>query len=177
MQTTTTNFFGTKRALLAILFGLILVLAIVLLPNHIDAQASRTLSFGTAEQSTSSPAYTIPVIFTNDKTPVNAERILISYDPDKLFVYGLSITKALCEERFVISNTIDHKNGIILIECGTITPLTGTTTVLATLYTLPLKSGTTTLSFDDTSGVYAHDGHGTQIIDARKNGVYEFEDS
>jgi len=96
-------------------------------------------------------------------TPLNAIEFEIHYDPQALLVTDVIPHATLCEERFIITKTIDPTTGIILFQCGTITPFSGTQGVVATITTLPLTLTTPSLRFGTTTHVLAHDGFGTDV--------------
>ena len=113
------------------------------------------------------PAFAyVPTTFTievsnEEAAALNAVEFELSYDPEAVLITSITPHQTLCEERFVISNRIHHASGTALFQCGTITPFTQMRGTIATVHAIPLQSGTTTISFGDTTHVLAHDGYGT----------------
>lgn len=93
-------------------------------------------------------------------TPLNAIEFELAYNPEELTITDIVSHGVLCEERFIITNTIDNKNGTALFQCGTVTPYTNATGTIATIYTTR-RNEETSLAFGTTTHVLAHDGYGT----------------
>ena len=116
----------------------------------------------------------IRVTLTNaSNTPLNAIGFEIHYDPKALQVTKITPHNTLCEEQFIIDNTINNASGTVSFACGTITPFTEIIGTAATLQVIPLTSGTSTLSFaTTTTHVLVHDGFGTDATRARHDLVF-----
>ena len=118
---------------------------------------------------------TIDILLSDNTGPINAAEVELQFDPSYIYVSDLTIAPELCEERFVITKVIDNEIGRIFYQCGTVTPFTGTSTVLATLEVTPLALGTSTLSFATSStNILAHDGYGSNVTKQRLDGLYAF---
>lgn len=92
---------------------------------------------------------------------LNAVEFELAYDPSAILITHITPHSTLCEERFIITNRIDTASGTALFQCGTISPYKGSTGTIATVHAIPLRSGTSTVSFKDATHVLAHDGYGT----------------
>lgn len=120
----------------------------------------------------------IPTSFSVDiineaETPLNAVEFELHYDPKSLRITDVIPQSTLCEERFIISNTIDHASGTIFFQCGTVIPFTGKSGNLAKINAIPLSSGTSSITFaSSTTHVLAHDGYGTDVTAERKDLVF-----
>jgi hypothetical protein len=93
-------------------------------------------------------------------TPLNAIEFELEYNPAELTITDIVSHGVLCEERFIISNTIDNMSGNALFQCGTITPFTNATGTIATIYT-KRSTEEASLTFGTTTHVLVHDGFGT----------------
>lgn len=108
---------------------------------------------------TETDTYTIE-IGNASSTPLNAIEFELTYNPAELTITDIVSHGVLCEERFIITNTIDNTNGSVLFQCGTITPFTNATGTIATIYTTR-RNEDTSLAFGTNTHVLAHDGYGT----------------
>jgi len=141
------------------------------IPPYTNARTedfSHTLSYGSSTPLVNETKYTLPILFHNDGTPVNAARMVLHFNPELISVDEFRITEALCEPSFVITQSIDNTSGKVLYECGTISPFSGTTTALAHLTIAPKTEAHTTLGFGTTTSVHAHNGFGTDVLDATR---------
>lgn len=102
-------------------------------------------------------------------TPLNAIEFELAYNPAELTITNIVSHGVLCEERFIITNSIDNTTGRALFQCGTVTPYTNATGTITTIYTKQ-KSEDASLTFGTTTHVLAHDGLGT---DATRNLLVE----
>lgn len=107
------------------------------------------------------PAVAIQALNT-DALAVNAFEIELSFDPAQLQLSSSTVASPLCEDRFVISNHVDNERGTALIQCGTITPFTGTSTTLA-VFSMTNATNTSSLTFGSRTNILAHDGYGTNV--------------
>lgn len=107
--------------------------------------------------------FTADIFITNDSTPLNVMETEILYDPSLFAVAEFSFGPALCEERFIIDNEINNETGRVHVSCGTITPFTGSATVIGTITAVPLQPGVSNLTFGEQTHIYVHDGLGTEI--------------
>lgn len=118
----------------------------------------------------------IPTVFTvqienKQQTPLNAIEFELQYDPTMLVVTQVIPQRTLCEERFIITNSINHASGTIVFQCGTVTPYSGKTGTIATIHATALTAGTSSLMFaSSTTHVLAHDGYGTDAT-ANRTGI------
>jgi hypothetical protein len=92
---------------------------------------------------------------------LNAVEFELSYDPAAVMITAIVPHETLCEKQFVIANTFDNATGTALFQCGTHTPFEENRGTIATVYVLPLRSGTTSIAFANLTHVIAHDGLGT----------------
>lgn len=132
---------------------------------------SQSVDMGMYQSDTSFMNTETPVAITIDNTsqiPLNAVEFELLYNPKELQITKIVPLSTLCEERFILTNTINNASGTSLFQCGTISPFSNTTGTLALVYAIPLLQGTTSLRFGSTTHVLAHDGYGT---DATKNRV------
>ncbi len=112
-------------------------------------------------------------IINASSTPLNAIEFEIIYDKEALFIHDITPTGTLCEERFILTNRINNASGTAQLQCGTITPFTLTSGIVATLHITPLQSGTSSISFGTTSThVLMHDGLGTDATRSRTSLVF-----
>ncbi len=112
-------------------------------------------------------------IDNDSETPLNAVEFELHFDPTVLLVTSLVPEPTLCEERFVITNKIDHASGTLTFQCGTVTPFTGKTGRIAIINAIPLSLGTSSITFaSSTTHVLAHDGYGTDVTAERKDLVF-----
>lgn len=129
-----------------------------------------------ATQATTTHAYvqtsfTINII-NESNTPLNVVELELNYDPNALFIIGIIPHTTLCEERFMMTNSFDNASGTAFFLCGTITPFTQNEGVVATVYAIPLSSGTSSVTFGASTRVLAHDGYGTDAT--RERGEFIF---
>ncbi len=123
---------------------------IEIVPNELNTSVFFPTSFAVTIQNASN-------------TPLNAVEFEIQYDPELLLVTEIIPHTTLCEERFIISKTINQENGTLFFQCGTIAPFSGTTGIIATINATPLTVDTPALQFGTTTHVLAHDGFGTDV--------------
>jgi hypothetical protein len=109
--------------------------------------------------------YTIE-ISNASSTPLNAIEFELAYNPAEFTITDIVSHGALCEERFIITNSINNAEGHALFQCGTVTPFSNATGTIATVYTKRLTAASSSLRFGTTTHVLAHDGFGT---DATRN--------
>jgi len=103
---------------------------------------------------------------------LNAVEFEFSYDPAALMITAIVPHETLCEEQFIISNTFDNASGTALFQCGTRTPFEENRGTIATVYVLPLQSGTTSVAFADLTHVIAHDGLGTDMTGEKTDLIF-----
>lgn len=147
------------------LLGLPLLFALAAFIGNVDVSA-RQNSVGAALEPTS---FTIEVA-NPESVPLNAVEFELSYDPTVLSVNQIVPETTLCDDMFLISNTVNNASGTALFQCGTLYPFSAATGTVATVYATPLTSGTTTVSFGALTHVLAHDGYGTDMTHS-KTGV------
>lgn len=116
----------------------------------------------------------VPASFTieianEQHTPLNAVEFELSYDPEALLITSIIPHTTLCEEQFIIANTINNASGTALFQCGTVTPFAEATGTIATVHALPLRSGTTSVNFAELTHVLMHDGLGTDATHMRSD--------
>jgi len=121
-----------------------------------------------ATQTQGDASLLLPTTFTveienTSKTPLNAVEFQLHYDPKALMVTQITPLWTLCEERFIITNTINNASGTAFFQCGTVTPFSEVSGVIAIIHTIPLASGTSSVSFGTQTHVLAHDGYGTNV--------------
>lgn len=102
-------------------------------------------------------------------TPLNAAEFELSYDPRALLITAIVPHATLCEERFIINNSFNNASGSALFQCGTISPFSQNHGTIATVYTIPLQAGTSSIAFNEQTHVLAHDGFGTDVTRERKS--------
>lgn len=105
-------------------------------------------------------------------TALNAAEFELIYDPRVLEVKKIVPHTTLCEDRFMITNTIDNVLGTALFQCGTITAFSGATGTIATVYVTPLVSGTSSIAFGTTTHLLVHDGLGTDATNEKINLIF-----
>lgn len=126
-----------------------------------------------SEQTQTAAAF-VPTTFSVEiqnasSTLLNAVEFEIHYDQNALLVTKVIPHTTLCEDRFIITNTINHALGTILFQCGTITPFSQLTGTVATIEAIPLTSGTSSITFGKTTHVLAHDGLGSDATGIKKD--------
>jgi hypothetical protein len=126
---------------------------------------AKTVDIMLKSDTTQNGTYTIEIANASS-TPLNAIEFELTYNPEELTILNIVSHGILCEERFIITNTIDNKNGTALFQCGTVTPFINATGTVATIYTKRLTNTKSSLTFGTTTHVLAHDGYGT---DATRN--------
>ncbi len=151
--------------------GVLTVFFLVLVPAvtaYQDFKAS--VDMGLTQTATS----TFAVVIDNaSNIPLNAIEFELHFDPTKIQITDIVSTGVLCEERFIITNRISNASGTTLFQCGTITPFTHKTGTIATVYTKPIETGTsTTITFGETTHVLAHDGYGTDATREKTNLIF-----
>lgn len=110
---------------------------------------------------------TVDVTLSNvQQTPLNAVEFELHFNPKEMTLSKITPTASLCEDRFIITNTINNASGTALFQCGTITPFSNKVGTVATIDLIRLIAATTSLSFGTTTHVLAHDGYGTDATRA-----------
>jgi hypothetical protein len=170
MEKQTKHGFWYGFNLAAIILIVLFILGIPLLYAFAEFLTSVDLSL----KQESTVTLLTPAVFTleinnTESTPLNAVEFELSYDPQAILITSIEPSTALCEERFVITNEINHASGTTLFQCGTVTPFSDTEGVIATIHAIPLRSGTTTLTFGEQTHVLAHDGLGTDVTRERES--------
>lgn len=117
-------------------------------------------------------SHTIEILLTNNSIPLNAAEVELFFDPTQLIVTDLKIAESICQQHFVITKYVNNENGKIFYQCGTVNPFSGSSTVLATLSVMPVKTGTSTLYFGKNTHLLAHDGYGTNVLTHINESVY-----
>jgi hypothetical protein len=112
------------------------------------------------------------VIDNASSSPLNAVEFELHFNPTQIQITDIVPTGVLCEDRFIITNRISNASGTTLFQCGTVTPFTGKTGTIATVYTKPIETGTSTITFGETTHVLAHDGYGTDATRTKTNLVF-----
>jgi hypothetical protein len=121
----------------------------------------------------SSPAVFSVEISNESETPLNAVEFELHYDPKTLLITSVTPHPTLCEDRFIITNEIDHASGTVIFQCGTVTPFSGKAGSIATINAIPISFGTSSITFaSSTTHVLAHDGYGTDVTDERKPFIF-----
>lgn len=119
---------------------------------HIDGARSERL--GTTTQ--------FAVTIDNaSSTPLNAVEFELRFDPSKILITKITPLATLCEDQFVISNSIDNERGVALLQCGTLHPFSAATGTIARIEAIPVGVGSTTIAFGTTTHVLASDGLGS----------------
>jgi hypothetical protein len=116
---------------------------------------------------TQSGPTTLTVTLTENDTALNAAEVEVLFDAAHFQVTEVLISEALCEKRFVITKETDNETGRVFYQCGTVTPFTGSSTILATLTIRPHQTGTSTAALGAATNVLAHDGLGTNVTGER----------
>lgn len=155
------GFQSTAILLIGICSIYMLVVAVTNAAEYIAPQQTAIVSLTQVGQNT------INVNLSENTSPLNAVEVELFFDPTHFVVNDLTISPVLCEERFVITKIIDNTAGVVFYQCGTITPFSGTSTTLATLYITPVQSGNTQLTFGDKTNTLAHDGYGSNVTKDR----------
>ena len=107
---------------------------------------------------------TFSVAITNaSTTPLNAVEFELHFDPKAVHLTSINPLPTLCEDRFIITNSINNASGTALFQCGTVTPFRGSAGVIATINAIPLRTGTSSMRFGTTTHVLAHDGLGSDV--------------
>lgn len=117
---------------------------------------------------------TIAITLTNSQTLLNTAEVEFFFDPTHILVTDVLISDSLCMDSFVITKEIDNIQGRVFYQCGTYIPFAGADTVLATLKVIPLKIGTSPLSFGNNTNVLAHDGYGSNVTKDRLASIFQF---
>jgi hypothetical protein len=99
---------------------------------------------------------------------LNAAEFSLTFDPKKLQIMRVVPGTALCEERFLFNNVIDNKIGTVNLQCGTLTPSSEHTSVIATLYAKRLTKKPIFPGFSKETRVLAHDGFGTDLTGSNR---------
>jgi hypothetical protein len=151
-----------KAAILLLLF---FALSIPLLYAY--SGYGRTVDVSLSQEDASATAFvptTLEVTIRNaSSTPLNAVEFALAYDPAKMLLTSIEPTGTLCEDRFIITNTIDHASGTAFFQCGTVTPYSNSSGTIAIIHAIPLVEGTTSIVFATSTHVLAHDGYGTDV--------------
>ncbi len=142
----------------ALILSLFFVLFIPLVHGFQDF--TKTVDIMLKAHGTEADTYTIELANASS-TPLNAIEFELSYNPEELTITDIVSHGVLCEERFIITNSVDNSKGHALFQCGTITPFTSATGTVATIHTQRKIKGMPVLSFGETTHVLAHDGYGT----------------
>ncbi len=156
--------FNFAAAVLIVLFliGLPFVFAFAQFLQSVDISAIQHVPAVASEPA----AFTIDIANTRH-TPLNAVEFELSYDPRAFLITDITPHTTLCEEQFIIANTVNNASGTALFQCGTVTPFTGATGTIATVHVLPLRAGTSSVSFAELTHVLVHDGLGTDATRLR----------
>jgi len=157
--------------LTAIILTGFFILLVPVLQAYIEYRES--VDIGMRQGDTSFVHTETPIAITIDNTfhtPLNAFEFELVYNPKELHITKIVPLPTLCEDRFILTNTINNASGTSLFQCGTITPFSNTTGTIAIVYVMPLIQGTTSLRFGSTTHVLAHDGYGTDATKGR-NGI------
>jgi hypothetical protein len=108
---------------------------------------------------------------------INFAEADLKFDPKFIIVDDIIMTNSFCDQSLILEKIIDNKNGKIVIACGATEGLAEGPIVLADLLLQPIKTGVTYINFDENnSGVFAHDGLGTEVLRAVTNGSYRIID-
>ncbi|MFT7506966.1 MAG: hypothetical protein ACI92I_000103 [Acidimicrobiales bacterium] len=119
---------------------------------------------------------TVEITLQGNQTLLNAAEVEFYFDPTYVHVYDVRLSESLCEEQFIITKEVDNITGRIFYQCGTVTPFAGQDTTIATLKVIPLKVGTSPLSFGSNTNVLAHDGYGSNVTKDRLASIFQFSD-
>lgn len=162
MKTSARGQFWYTFNILALILSVFFILFVPVVQGFEDFR--QTVDIFLKGGNTETDTYTIE-IGNASSTPLNAIEFELSYNPKEITITEIVSHGVLCEERFIITNAIDNKNGTALFQCGTVTPFINATGTVATIYT-KRRSNDASLTFGTTTHVLAHDGYGT---DATRN--------
>jgi len=152
----------------AILLIILFVLGIPLLQAFASFLQTVDIRIEGKEQTYQYVPTTLSIDITNQSlTPLNAIEFELVYNPSELLILSITPSGTLCEEQFIITNSINTASGTALFQCGTRTPFSGEYGSIASIVAFPLRSGTTTIAFGPTTNVLAHDGYGTNTTRTR----------
>ena len=163
MKTTTLGQFWYGFNISALILSVFLILFVPLVQGFQDF--TKTVDIMLKGDLTQTGIYTIEIANASS-TPLNAIEFELFYNPLEVTITNIVAHSVLCEERFIITNHIDNKEGQALFQCGTIIPYTNATGTIATIHTKRNVSAIPPLTFGTTTHVLAHDGYGT---DATRN--------
>ena len=104
------------------------------------------------------------VMVATYNVPLNAFEVELRFDPTALQAKSIQFHDALCEDRFVIEQTIDQEAGIIRASCGTITPfITGSDALAVLSVSFAGESDVAPpVWFGARTGLHIHNGLGTK---------------
>jgi hypothetical protein len=157
----------------AIILIILFLLSIPLFTVWAQYQKTVSMSIETSSALVNGPATFFVEISNGEETPLNAVEFELHFDPEALLITSIVPEPALCEERFIITNKINHASGTLIFQCGTVTPFTGKEGRIATIYAIPLSLGTSSIAFaSSTTHVLAHDGYGTDVTAERKDLIF-----
>lgn len=105
-------------------------------------------------------------------TPLNAVEFELRFDPSKILIMKITPLATLCEDRFIISNTIDDERGVALLQCGTVQPFSNATGTVALIDAIPVGIGSTTIAFGTTTHVLANDGLGSDATGSTTGAIF-----
>jgi hypothetical protein len=150
--------------------GILIVFFVALVPM-VRAYEYFAHSVDMSLEQTATSTFAI-VIANASSTPLNAVEFELHFDPTKIQITDIVPQGVLCEDRFVITNIINNASGTTLFQCGTVTPFTSKTGTIATVYTKPIETGTSTITFGETTHVLSHDGYGTDATKSKTDLIF-----
>jgi hypothetical protein len=104
---------------------------------------------------------------------VNAAKIIVRFDPQKLRVNSIVSTNSICSQGAFFEKTINNDEGIVIFSCGLLNPgFSEPIGTLAELIVQPLSEARFTLNFIQGTSVLANDGLATDVLRAWINGGY-----
>jgi hypothetical protein len=126
------------------------------------------------ESSVVSAAYDqrVSIIVHNGGEAINGVEAVLEYDPTAIEILEINTDTSLCSPDFIIEKTISPETGTVTVVCLTFQEELPSPAVLAELLIKPLRTGTYTLNFHDSTRVLAKDGLGTDVLRATTDGSY-----
>ena len=157
-----TFWYGFNITALALIAGFIVLTPFVYgfeqLSKTVDVYLTPTVNTATAD------SFVFTVDITNaSSTPLNAAEFELIFNPKEISLIKIVPERTLCEDQFLITNTVDNQSGTALFQCGTLAPFTAATGTIATVYAHILTTNTVNIRFGTTTHILAHDGYGTDV--------------
>jgi hypothetical protein len=139
---------------------------------HAYNTLAKTVDLFLTETTYTTSTSTLVVVLSNtERTPLNAIAFELLYNPRDITIVNIHPETTLCEEQFIITNSINNASGTALFQCGTTTPFTDETGIVATLTIQKHTFATATIAFATSTQVLAHDGYGTDVTKSHYNAI------